>query len=261
VTGGALAGNAALVTGAGRGIGRSIALGLVKAGANVVIVARSEGQLASVAAEAWAMRPSSAVTVSADLGDPAQLEALAGRALAGLSSIGVSSIDILINNAAVVTPLGATLTQDLAEVRRAFDVNVLAPIALTGTLVPAMLEGGWGRVVNISSGVVATPEGMVGGNVYVQTKAALEAHTRNLAAELADSGVTVHGYRPGAVDTAMQDYIRAQPPEAIGQLLHDQFVSMHASGSLVSPDLSATQLLRRLSSNETGQIWSVDDAV
>jgi 3-oxoacyl-[acyl-carrier protein] reductase len=102
---------------------------------------------------------------------------------------------------------------------------------------------------------------MVGGNVYVQTKAALEAHTRNLAAELADSGVTVNGYRPGAVDTAMQDYIRAQPPEAIGQLLHDQFVSMHASGSLVSPDLSATQLLRRLSSNETGQIWSVDDAV
>jgi NAD(P)-dependent dehydrogenase (short-subunit alcohol dehydrogenase family) len=64
-----------------------------------------------------------------------------------------------------------------------------------------MLDAGWGRVVNVSSGIVAHPAGMVRGNAYATTKAALEAHTVNLAAELPGTGVTVNVYRPGGVDT------------------------------------------------------------
>ena len=60
-----------------------------------------------------------------------------------------------------------------------------------------MLARGFGRIVNVSSGIAARPEAMIGGNAYAASKAALEAHTLNLAAEMAGSGVTVNVYRPG----------------------------------------------------------------
>jgi NAD(P)-dependent dehydrogenase (short-subunit alcohol dehydrogenase family) len=64
---------------------------------------------------------------------------------------------------------------------------------------------------------------MIGGNAYVTAKAGLEAHTVNLAAELADTGVTVNVFRPGMVDTAMQEWIRGQDPAEIGEALHERF--------------------------------------
>jgi NAD(P)-dependent dehydrogenase (short-subunit alcohol dehydrogenase family) len=70
-----------------------------------------------------------------------------------------------------------------------------------------MLDGGWGRIVNVSSGIAARPSVMVGANAYATSKAALRAHPLNLAAGLHDSRVTVNGYRPGDVDTAMQAWI------------------------------------------------------
>ena len=96
-----------------------------------------------------------------------------------------------------------------------------------------MLDAVWGRVVNISSGIVAYPAGLVRGNAYATTKAALEAHTVNLAAELRDTGVTVNAYRPGGVDTAMQAWIRQQDPERIGAL-HERFNRNFAEGTLIT---------------------------
>jgi NAD(P)-dependent dehydrogenase (short-subunit alcohol dehydrogenase family) len=74
-------------------------------------------------------------------------------------------------------------------------------VALTAAALPGMPPAGWGRIVNISRAIVARPDGMVRGNANATTKAALKAHTINLAAELRGSGVTVSGYRPGGVDT------------------------------------------------------------
>ena len=119
-------------------------------------------------------------------------------------------------------------------------------------------EQGWGRIVNVSSGAAADPAAMVRGNTYVTTKAALEAHTLNLAAELAGSGVTANVYRPGSVDTAMQAWIRAQPPEKIGAALHERFVRSYQDGSLITPEQSARSLMQHLASDATGQIWNAD---
>lgn len=247
-------GRVALVTGAGRGIGRAIATGLAAAGAKVALVARSADQLDQAAAAIQAAG-GTAVVIAADLADAAALTGIPGR-VAGA----IGPVDILINNAAVVQPAGPTLNADAEEWHTAFAVNVRAPFHLTLALVPSMLQRSWGRVVNVSAAIVERPAMMIGLNTYAATKAALEAHTLNLAGELAGTGVTVNVYRPGSVDTAMQAWFRSQSPEQIGQQLHDRFIAMHASGTLLTPGQSAAQLLQHMSgSNETGQIWSAND--
>jgi NAD(P)-dependent dehydrogenase (short-subunit alcohol dehydrogenase family) len=252
-------GKTALVTGAGRGIGAAIASALAEAGADIILLARSADQLDETADAIRASVPGVGVrVVSADLIDDAQRPKVIDDLLAG------GPIDVLINNAATVEPLGASATITAQQVRRAFEINVIAPIALTAALAPRMVKAGWGRIVNVSSSVVGNPSSMVGGNAYAATKAALEAHSRNLAAELDGAGVTVNVYRPGGVDTAMQGWIRSQDPERIGAGLRDRFVGRYNSGGLISPRDSANALLGHLlgpDGDRTGAIWELDGTV
>jgi 3-oxoacyl-[acyl-carrier protein] reductase len=241
----------ALVTGAGRGIGRAVALRLAEAGAGVALVARSIDQLEETAA-ALRAEGGVALVLPADLTDP---DAAAGAAATAARELG--PIDILVNNAAVVQPAGPTVSTPPAGWSSAFAVNVEAPIRLTLAVLPAMLERGWGRIVNVSGAIVDNPGAMVGLNAYATTKAALEAHTVNLAAEVVGSGVTVNVYRPGSVDTAMQEWFRAQPPAEIGAALNQHFQSAYEEGALITPEHSARALLARLAGESTGQIWNV----
>lgn len=242
-----LAGRTALVTGAGRGIGRALALGLSAAGVSVVAVARSADQLQDMARAAAGPEPR---LVSADLADRDHITDL----LRDIVELG--RIDILINNAAVVEPLGPSHEIDATAFVRALDLNLAAPALLTCGLLPAMLNEGWGRVVNISSGAAGDPAGMVRANAYVTSKSALEAHTLNLAAELSGTGVTVNAYRPGLVDTGMQGIVRGQDPAHIGGGLRDRFLDYQRSGSLITPEESAAGLIRRLRHPDNGRIWS-----
>jgi NAD(P)-dependent dehydrogenase (short-subunit alcohol dehydrogenase family) len=247
------AGKTALVTGAGRGIGRAVALGLGTAGARVILLARTAAQLEETRALLRERGvPAGRVSVlPADLAD----EEDRGRAAA--AALAAGRVDILVNNAATVEPLGPTAGIKAADLRLAFEVNVVAPAALTAAVLPGMMEADWGRVVNVSSGIAANPAAMVRGNAYAATKAALEAHTVNLAAELRGTGVTVNAYRPGGVDTAMQAWIRRQDPERIGAGLHDRFNRNYAEGALITPEHTAAVLLARLAGDDTGMIWDI----
>jgi NAD(P)-dependent dehydrogenase (short-subunit alcohol dehydrogenase family) len=93
---------------------------------------------------------------------------------------------------------------------------------------------------------------MIGGNAYVTAKAALEAHTVDLGAELADTGVTLKAYRPGSVDTAMQEWIRSQDESDVPHL-HCHFHRTYREGLLITPAASAAALLPRLGGDATGQ--------
>ncbi|HEY1568383.1 MAG TPA: SDR family NAD(P)-dependent oxidoreductase [Solirubrobacteraceae bacterium] len=244
----------ALVTGAGRGIGREIAIGLAAMGARVALVARSENELGEAVAEIHAAG-GIATAVVTDVQDAGKLHAGVQRVRAELGSP-----EVLINNAAVVTPIGPTDTLDRMVIAAAAAINIVAPISLSAMLLPGMTGAGWGRIVNISSGIVGSPGSSPGMTVYAACKAALEAHTLNLAAELDGTGVTVNAYRPGAVDTAMQRWIREQPAEQIGAALHDRFAAMHTEGRLITSEQSARLLLDRITGPQNGQIWSVTDS-
>jgi 3-oxoacyl-[acyl-carrier protein] reductase len=249
----AFRGRTAVVTGAGRGIGRALALGLAAGGAEVVLVARTREQIAEVADQ---VRAAGGRALALRL-DVADREATLSAAHEIAERVG--PIDILINNAAVVWPLGPTAAIDSAEWAAAITINVLGVATLSLAVLPSMLDRKWGRIVNVSTGAVARPAGMVRGNAYVTGKAAVEAHTLNLAAELDGTGVTVNVYRPGGVDTAMQAWIRAQEPERVGAALHERFTRSHAEGTLLTPEQTAESLLARLPRSETGCIWDVSD--
>ena len=249
---GELEGRAALVTGAGRGIGRAIALELAASGARLALVSRTRSELEETAAAIAAAGGGEAAVIEGDLGDP---DSIATLARAAATAIG--PVDVLVNNAAVVWPLGPSVAVDPADWEAAIEVNLFGPVRLTRELLAGMLERRWGRIVNVSSGIVAHPGAMVGGNAYAAGKAALEAHSVNLAAELDGSGVTVSAFRPGAVDTAMQGWIRDQDPDEIGAELHQRFVAGHESGDLLTPQDSAAVLLEHLRAGGTGQIWDI----
>jgi NAD(P)-dependent dehydrogenase (short-subunit alcohol dehydrogenase family) len=249
---GIFAGRTALVTGAGRGIGRAIALALAAEGARPALVSRTAAELEETAAQVAAAGAPSPPVVVGDVRDPAQI-----REIVGLARAELGPLDILVNDAAVVWPLGPTARIDPLDFEAAFQINVFGLLRLTQEVLPEMVERGWGRIVNVSSGIVAHPEAMVGGNAYAATKAALEAHSVNLAAELEGSGVTVNAFRPGAVDTAMQGYIRDQDPDEIGSALHTRFVDRFHAGELITPEQSAAALLAHLRAGGTGQIWDV----
>ena len=243
----------ALVTGAGRGIGRAIAIGLAHGGARVGLLARTQSDLEDAAAEITDAG-GTAVVLAADVSDPTQTSDALSRLVGELGHV-----EMLVNNAAVVWPLGPTQDLDPEQVAAAIAINVIGAMTLTSRVLPAMIAAGWGRIVNVSAAIAEHPGMLVGINTYATSKGALEAHTLNLAAELADTGVTANVYRPGTVDTAMQAYIRDQPREQIGAALHDRFTTMLNSGTLITPRASADGLLAQLPGRESGQIWDVTE--
>jgi 7-alpha-hydroxysteroid dehydrogenase len=191
---------AAIVTGAGRGIGAASAVALAEAGADVVITARTEEQLQEVA-EQVEMSGRRASVVPADLND---LDVMARLVEAAVATYG--RLDVVVNNH------GGWMPRPLLEVsaghlERAFRYNVGSAHALIRAAVPAMLEGDGGAVVNISSmaGRVA-PRGFL---AYGTAKAALSHYTRLAAAELAPrirvNAIAVGTVATSAIDMVVQD--------------------------------------------------------
>ena len=187
----------AVVTGAGRGIGRQTAITLAEAGADVVISARSADQLAEVAAaiEATGRR---AVVVPADLSDLTTLPTLVDAAISELGGL-----DIVVNNVGGSFPR-PLLETSAAMFEKAFHFNVTTALELTKAAVPAMLERGGGSVVNISSVIgKLTDRGFA---AYGTAKAAL-THLTKLMAEDLSPRIRVNAIGVGSTETSALEMV------------------------------------------------------
>ena len=200
-----LDGYVALVTGAGRGIGAGIAQAYARAGADLVLVARSAADLGDVAASVRALGRTASV-IPADLTDVSQVVKIIERAIAEHGRL-----DILVSNAGGAMPASYVDTTPEA-LDEAFHFNVAVPFELTKRATPYLLDSGRGSVVNITSRMDRlVARGMV---TYGTVKAAVSQLTRLLAAELAP-GVRVNGIAPGVVETdalkaVLTDELRAR---------------------------------------------------
>lgn len=201
-----LDGKAALVTGAGRGIGRAIGLALAAAGADVAIASRTRGDLDSLALEIQSLGRR-ALVLACDVGKPAELESLVPRCIEGLGRL-----DVLINNAGGAgpnDPLRTTPEQFL----KVLEWNVLPAFALTRLAVPAMRTTGGGSVINITSAAARYAQRSF--SSYGTAKAALTQLTRLLAQDFAPH-IRVNAIAPGPVVTeALGKYLTAEVREAM----------------------------------------------
>lgn len=183
----------ALITGASSGIGRDFAVCCAQDGWDVVLVARTESALTTIAAALSKAHGVRATVVPADLTDVAAPAAIATRC----QRDGIA-IDALINNAGFGTS-GPFATTDVAKTVELLQVNIVALTHLTRLLLPAMLQRRTGRVLNVASTAAYVPGPLMA--TYYASKAYVVSFTEALSAELAESGVTATVLCPGPTET------------------------------------------------------------
>ena len=197
-----LAGKKALITGASRGVGRQIALGLADHGCDLWLHSRSTSHCEELVAELGA-RGVTARAVAAELSDEAQVDALVDQILSE-----TGGLDILYNNAAVMAPWREAHMTPPEDYRLSFQVNVIALVRLCDRFLPPMLERGWGRIVNVTSGIENIRELLP----YSMSKAAVDRYVRDVAPSLAGTGVIMSLMDPGWLRT---DLGGEQAPNAV----------------------------------------------
>ena len=207
-----LSGRSALVTGAGRGIGRAIALSLASAGADVAVTARSSKELDETAAAIRALGRR-AEAIVCDVSERIQVDAMIARVKTALGDP-----LILVNNAGIAA--SAKLTDTTDEMwDRMLRVNASGAFYCTRAVLPLMLAAKWGRIVNMAS--VAARAGAPYIAAYTASKHALLGLTRAVAAEVAGRGITVNAVCPGYVDTEMTDASAANIVKRTGRTDED----------------------------------------
>jgi 3-oxoacyl-[acyl-carrier protein] reductase len=191
-----LKGRTALVTGASSGIGREIARGLAREGVRVAITGRRLANLESLAAEVAREGSPEPVAISHDALDPGYVEAVAS-----LASAALGPIQILVNNAGGSRAFGKDATEEQWD--EALTLNFTRHRQLTNRLLPGMMEGRWGRVINITG--KSEPDHV---NGAFCAKAALTAWSKGLSREVGPHGITVNCIPPGRIlsDQILRNY-------------------------------------------------------
>jgi 3-oxoacyl-[acyl-carrier protein] reductase len=194
---GRLAGRVALVTGAGRGFGRTMAVAFAREGADVVVNYNASAAGAKdVVGEIEALGRR-ALAVQADVAREAPVRALIEQTLERFGRL-----DVLVNNAGIMTR-GAFADTPVSDYASMWAINVTGTFLCTRYALGPMVQAGYGRIINLSSQLARAGVGRGGFAAYAATKGAIEAFTRAIALEYGGHGITVNAIAPGGIDTDM----------------------------------------------------------
>ena len=192
-----LDGRVAHITGGGRGIGRAIALAYAAEGARLALSARTAAELEETAKLVSEQFGTDVITIIADVSEFAEVKNAVGKTLEHFGAI-----DVMVNNAGNIGPVGRVWDNDPADWARTIAAHLMGVFYGCHTVIPSMLERGSGRIVNMSG---------VGGpntSAYDAAKVAIVNFTENLALELADTPITVNAISPGSINTRMWEETR-----------------------------------------------------
>ncbi|MBL8587678.1 MAG: SDR family oxidoreductase [Methylobacteriaceae bacterium] len=227
-----LEGRVAIVTGGARGIGYATAARMLDSGASVALwdldaerLRRAEGELAARGA---------VLAQTLELTDEAAVNAATQAVMARFGRL-----DILVNNAGITGGNGRLWELAPDVWRKVIDVNLVAPYLACRAVVPHMIAGGWGRIVNIAS--IAGKEGNPNASHYSASKAGLIGLTKSLAKELATSGVLVNAVTPAAARTEIFDQMKQEHIDfMLSKIPMNRFLQVEEAAGLIcwlaSPD-------------------------
>jgi NAD(P)-dependent dehydrogenase (short-subunit alcohol dehydrogenase family) len=246
-----LAGQVALVTGGGRGLGRAMAQSLAAAGAAVAVIARTQEQLTETVA-AIRMAGGEALAFNTEITDPQAVTSMAQRVQKELGAV-----DILVNNAGRTGVPGPIWQIDPDDWRATFGVNVDGAFLCSAAILPTMIERHRGRIINVASGAALGP--IPYGSQYCVSKAALARLTECINSDAKEYGITAFSIDPGSVRTAMTEYLIESDA---GRTYLPWYREYILAGNDVPSELSA-QLVVKLASGKydslSGRFLSIRD--
>ena len=222
---GALAGRAALVTGANQGLGLEIARAYVREGASVLLCARDAVKLEAARQEVAAdAGPGQLVdAIPADVSRAADVEALAARAFTRFPQL-----HILVNNAGVYGPIGPSESVDWDAWVRAIEINLYGSVLPVRAVLPHFKQHKYGKIVQLSGGGATNPLPRL--SAYAASKAAVIRFAESLALEVKELGIDVNAIAPGALNTRMMTELIDAGPDAAGHAFHERMVKTQQSG-------------------------------
>ena len=239
-----LDGQVALITGAGRGIGRAIALAYAREGAKLALAARSESELHE-AVSAVSELGAEAIAVPTDVTSQEDTERLARSVVQRFGRI-----NVLVNNAGISGPIGPLQDNDVADWVSTVTVNLTGTFLVCRAVIPVMLEQSGGKIINLSGAGAANAWSNM--SAYCSSKAAMVRLTEVLAQELDGRGITVNALGPGSVHTSMWDKMTEQAGQAGADFIHQLGLRV-TSGGGASIDECA-ELAVWLASDESGAL-------
>jgi len=212
----------AVITGGGRGIGRAIAEAYAQQGFTTVLWSRSQTELEETAQSIRAAG-GKADFQSVDVSDEAAVQKAADLVLERYGKV-----DILVNAAAIIGPIGPLHTVDTKEWNRTFQINVNGTLFPIKSILPNMIKNNSGRIINFSGGGALLPSPYF--DAYSLTKAAIVRLTENLSLELKDKNIMVCAIAPGGVNTRMFDDMMAPGQDVVSKEIWESFMKRKDAG-------------------------------
>lgn len=240
-----------LITGASRGFGAQLAESFWEAGANLMLLARSQDDLGKIVQSLQKKTGQKVEFIAADLSKLSALDSIINETRKRFPSL-----DVLVNNAAVQGPVGRIWQNDWQAWQNSFQLNLFAPVALCRLCVPWMKEQYHGKIINISGGGGTGPRPNV--SAYATAKAALIRFSETLAEETREFGLDVNCIAPGAMNTSMMDMLMAAGRDAAGAKEYEQARNVRDQGGSDPARAAAlcVYLASRASDGITGKIIS-----